>query len=89
MLNLSWKFVHGVLADRPIKFLLMLKRSDVQRWRLGGSSNRQGREEKKTMEARLAAELLDASKNEGAAIRRKFEQHRMAEANRAFAHYRW
>ncbi len=43
----------------------------------------------KTMEARLAGEFLDASKNEGAAIRRKFEQHRMAEANRAFAHYRW
>ncbi len=43
----------------------------------------------KGMAARLAGELMEASQNEGAAIRRKLEQHRMAEANRAFAHYRW
>lgn len=43
----------------------------------------------KGMAARLASELMEASQNEGAAIRRKQEQHRMAEANRAFAHYRW
>ena len=43
----------------------------------------------KTMIERLASELLDASQNEGAAIRKKQDQHRMAEANRAFAHYRW
>jgi small subunit ribosomal protein S7 len=43
----------------------------------------------KTMIERLATELLDASENEGAAIRKKQDQHRMAEANRAFAHYRW
>jgi small subunit ribosomal protein S7 len=43
----------------------------------------------KTMIERLAGELLDASQNEGAAIRKKQDQHRMAEANRAFAHYRW
>ncbi|MYF97835.1 30S ribosomal protein S7 [Candidatus Poribacteria bacterium] len=43
----------------------------------------------KGMAARLAGELMDASKEEGAAINRKRDQHRMAEANRAFAHYRW
>ena len=43
----------------------------------------------KTMIERLAGELLDASQNEGDAIRKKQDQHRMAEANRAFAHYRW
>ncbi len=43
----------------------------------------------KRMAERLAGELMDASRNEGGAIRRKQEQHRMAEANRAFAHYRW
>jgi small subunit ribosomal protein S7 len=43
----------------------------------------------KTMIERLTSELLDASQNEGAAIRKKQDQHRMAEANRAFAHYRW
>ena len=41
------------------------------------------------MAERLAGEILEASKNEGGAIRRKMDQHRMAEANRAFAHYRW
>ncbi len=43
----------------------------------------------KRMAQRLAGELMDASQNDGGAIRRKQEQHRMAEANRAFAHYRW
>ena len=41
------------------------------------------------MAERLAGEILEASQNEGGAIRRKQDQHRMAEANRAFAHYRW
>ena len=43
----------------------------------------------KTMEARLAGEILDASNNTGAAVKRKEDTHKMAEANRAFAHYRW
>ena len=43
----------------------------------------------KTMEERLAAELMDASNNTGASVKRKEEMHRMAEANKAFAHYRF
>jgi len=43
----------------------------------------------KTMKERIAGELLDAFNNTGAAVKRKEEMHRMAEANRAFAHYRW
>ncbi len=43
----------------------------------------------KGMALRLAGEIMDAAKEEGAAINRKRDQHRMAEANRAFAHYRW
>ena len=43
----------------------------------------------KTMEERLAAELLDAANNTGASVKRKEEMHRMAEANKAFAHYRF
>ena len=43
----------------------------------------------KTMTDRLAAELLDASNNRGAAVKKREDTHRMAEANRAFAHYRW
>ena len=57
------------------------------RWIIGGAS-RKARNEN-TMSARLAAELLDASRSEGHAIRRKEETHRMAEANKAFTHYRW
>jgi len=41
------------------------------------------------MSERLAAELMDAANNTGTAIRRKEDTHRMAEANRAFVHYRW
>lgn len=43
----------------------------------------------KTMQERLAAEILDAANNTGAAVKRKEDTHKMAEANRAFAHYRW
>ena len=41
------------------------------------------------MEERLANEILDASNNTGASVKRREEMHKMAEANRAFAHYRW
>ena len=43
----------------------------------------------KTMVDRLSSELLDASNNRGAAVKKREDTHRMAEANRAFAHYRW
>ncbi|HXM70194.1 MAG TPA: 30S ribosomal protein S7, partial [Thermoanaerobaculia bacterium] len=43
----------------------------------------------KTMRARLAGELMDAAESRGGAIKKKEDTHRMAEANKAFAHYRW
>ena len=43
----------------------------------------------RTMEARLAGELMDAYNNTGAAVKKKEDTHKMAEANKAFAHYRW
>ncbi|MBI2543722.1 MAG: 30S ribosomal protein S7 [Candidatus Rokubacteria bacterium] len=43
----------------------------------------------KTMQERLTSELLDAANNRGAAVKKKEDTHRMAEANKAFAHYRW
>jgi small subunit ribosomal protein S7 len=42
-----------------------------------------------TMEDRLCAEFMDASQNRGAAVKKREDTHRMAEANKAFAHYRW
>ncbi|MGH9128774.1 MAG: 30S ribosomal protein S7 [Acidimicrobiales bacterium] len=55
------------------------------RWLVGYA--RQRRE--KTMAQRLAAELMDASNNVGASVKRKEDLHKMAESNKAFAHYRW
>jgi small subunit ribosomal protein S7 len=55
------------------------------RWLVGYS--RQRRE--KTMAQRLANELLDASNSVGAAVKRREDMHKMAESNKAFAHYRW
>jgi len=55
------------------------------RWLVGSTRVRAGR----TMQEKLAAELLDASSGQGAAVKKREDTHRMAEANRAFAHYRW
>ncbi len=55
------------------------------RWLIGFARKRQ----EKTMVERLAAELMDAEKNRGASVKKKEDVHKMAEANKAFAHYRW
>jgi small subunit ribosomal protein S7 len=55
------------------------------RWLIDGASQRP----EKTMRERLASELMDAYNNTGNAVKKKEDTHRMAEANRAFAHYRW
>ncbi|MDO5738202.1 MAG: 30S ribosomal protein S7 [Eubacteriales bacterium] len=55
------------------------------RWLVNAARNRSER----SMSERLANELLDAAEGNGAAFKRKEEMHRMAEANRAFAHFRW
>jgi small subunit ribosomal protein S7 len=55
------------------------------RWILTSSKSRSG----KTMVEKLSAELLDASQNTGGAVKKRDETHRMAEANKAFAHFRW
>ena len=55
------------------------------RWLTNYSRNRG----EKTMKERLAAELMDAANNTGAAVKKREDTHKMAEANKAFAHYRW
>ena len=55
------------------------------RWLIIASRKRS----EKTMEERLSAEFMDASNNRGAAVKKREDTHKMAEANRAFAHYRW
>ena len=55
------------------------------RWLIGAARNRS----ETTMAARLSGELMDAANNRGNAVKKREDTHRMAEANRAFAHYRW
>ena len=55
------------------------------RWLIASARNRP----EKTMSARLSAELMEAANNRGAAVKKREDTHKMAEANRAFSHYRW
>jgi small subunit ribosomal protein S7 len=55
------------------------------RWLIAASKGRG----EKTMDLRLANEFMDAAQNRGTAIKKKEDTHRMADANKAFAHYRW
>ena len=55
------------------------------RWIINYAKSRSG----KSMSEKLAAELMDAFNNRGASVKKRDDTHRMAEANKAFAHYRW
>jgi small subunit ribosomal protein S7 len=77
--------VGGATYQVPVEVRPPRRISLAMRWIV---VNARGRNEK-SMAERLAAELLDAANNRGAAIKKKEDTHRMAEANKAFAHYRW
>ena len=77
--------VGGATYQVPVDIRAERRLALALRWLLRASQGRKGR----TMAARLAAELIDAANNQGTAIKQKADTHRMAEANRAFAHYRW
>ncbi|MFQ5744960.1 MAG: 30S ribosomal protein S7 [Acidobacteriota bacterium] len=77
--------VGGSTYQVPMEVYPRRKTSLALRWLVGAARLRG----EKTMSARLAGELLDASGGRGNAVRKKEESHRMAEANKAFAHYRW
>ena len=84
-LEVKARRVGGATYQVPIELRPERRQTLALRWIVDFSRNRG----EKTMAERLAAELLDAAANTGAAVRRKEEMHRMAEANKAFAHYRW
>ena len=84
-LEVKARRVGGATYQVPIEIRPERRQTLALRW-LVEFSRKRG---EKTMAERLAAELLDASNNTGAAVKRKEEMHRMAEANKAFAHYRW
>lgn len=73
----TYQVPREVRGDRKITLAM--------RWILLGARSRRG----KPMREKLAQELMDAAKNEGWAVKKKTDTHRMAEANRAFAHFAW
>jgi small subunit ribosomal protein S7 len=77
--------VGGATYQVPVEVRTERRTALAMRWLI---SFARGRSER-TMAERLAAELLSASRNEGSAVKKKEDTHRMAEANKAFAHYRW
>jgi small subunit ribosomal protein S7 len=77
--------VGGATYQVPIEVPQGRSQSVAVRWLLGFARERSG----KSMRENLAAEVMDAMNNRGGAIKKKEDTHKMAEANRAFAHYRW
>ena len=77
--------VGGATYQVPVEVRPDRRTALASRWILGNARSRN----EPTMADRLAAELISASKGEGSSIKKKEDTHRMAEANRAFAHYRW
>jgi len=84
-LKVKSRRVGGATYQVPIEVEPVLGLSLALRWLVDSSRARTG----KSMAEKLAAELIDASKGQGSAVKKREDTHRMAEANRAFAHYRW
>ncbi|MFN2449552.1 MAG: 30S ribosomal protein S7 [Candidatus Baltobacteraceae bacterium] len=77
--------VGGATYQVPMEVRPDRRQAMAMRWLIGYARSRAGR----SMEEKLAAELMDAANNQGAAIKKREDTHKMAEANKAFAHYRW
>ncbi len=85
MLEVRSRRVGGATYQVPMEVSYRRRDSLARRWLVIHARGRAG----KTMTDRLAGELLEASRGDGGAVRKKEDVHRMAEANKAFAHYRW
>jgi small subunit ribosomal protein S7 len=85
VLEVKSRRVGGATYQVPIEVRPERRNALAMRWLIQYARARG----EKTMQERLAAEILAASRNEGATIKKKDDTHRMAEANKAFAHYRW
>jgi small subunit ribosomal protein S7 len=77
--------VGGATYQVPVEVRSTRRQTLAMRWVLDAARERS----EKSMAFRLAHELMDAAENRGAAVRKREDTHRMAEANKAFAHYRW
>ncbi len=85
VLEVKARRVGGATYQVPIEIRAERRQTLALRWLVDYSRKRSER----TMAERLAAEIMDATNNAGAAFKKKEDTHKMAEANRAFAHYRW
>ena len=85
ILEVRSRRVGGATYQVPMEVSYRRRDSLARRWLVQYSRARSG----KTMAQRLAGELLDAARGDGGAVRKKEDVHRMADANKAFAHYRW
>ena len=77
--------VGGATYQVPVEVKLKRSQTLALRWLLDATRKRKN----KTMSEKLLNELMDASQNKGAAIKKREDTHKMAEANKAFAHFRW
>ena len=77
--------VGGATYQVPVEVRANRRQTLAMRWVIEAATARS----EKSMAHRLAAELMEAAENRGAAVRKREDTHRMAEANKAFAHYRW
>ena len=84
MLEVKSKRIGGATYQVPIEISEARRMALAMRWIIGYSKSRKGQ----TMADRLAAELLAAANNDGSAVKKKEDTHRMAEANKAFSHFR-
>ena len=85
ILEVRSRRVGGATYQVPIEVRLNRKQALALRWIIGFAKARSG----KSMAQKLADELIAASNNEGSSIKKKVDTHKMAEANKAFAHFRW
>ena len=84
-LEVKSRRVGGATYQVPVEVRASRRLALAMRWIINYSRDRG----EHTMRERLAAELIDASQNRGASIKKREDKHKMAEANKAFAHYRW
>ncbi len=85
LLETKSRRVGGATYQVPVEVLPNRSLSLAIRWIVQYAKERSG----KSMQEKLAAEIMDAANNRGGAIKKKEDTHKMAEANRAFAHYKW
>ena len=85
MVEVKSRRVGGAAYQVPVEVLASRRTTLAMRWVIDAARSRG----EKSMALRLAGELMDAAESRGSAVKKKEDTHRMADANKAFAHYRW